>query len=251
MWSDSGVLAFVAFAALWIVAVRDAFRLARQRVGDAAAAVVCGALAGWTVHGLVDFDFYVPGVALPAFILLGTVQGLKELPRTDSVPPRRRAKWFVAAICVVVVAAVLWIESQALGAAVILNTARMRVNINPSQALDDAKLAAKMAPWNPHFQSSLGDLALQAGKPEEAMVAYRNAIEDDPYRASCWWRLARAKIATHGVDAEALQLLQRAVELNPTNPRYCQALAAAKESVRQSTSSLLEFNPAKEAGSSK
>ena len=33
MWSDSGVLAFVAFALLWIVAVRDAFRLARQRVG--------------------------------------------------------------------------------------------------------------------------------------------------------------------------------------------------------------------------
>jgi tetratricopeptide (TPR) repeat protein len=239
MWSDSGVLAFVAFAVLWIVAVRDALRLARQRVGDAAAAAVCGALAGWTVHGLADFDLYVPGVALPAFVLLGTVQGLKELPRTDSVPPRRRANWFVAAICVAVVAAVLWIESQALGAAMILNAARVRVKTNPSRALDDAKLAARMAPWNPHFQTSLGEVALQAGKPQEAMAAYRHAIEDDPYRASYWWQLARVKIATHGVDAEALQLLKKAVELNPTNPRYGQALGAAKESVRQSPSSLL------------
>jgi tetratricopeptide (TPR) repeat protein len=250
MWSDSGVLAFVAFAVLWIVAVRDAFRLARQRAGDAAAAAVCGALAGWTVHGLADFDLYVPGVALPAFILLGTIQGLKELPRTDSVPPRRRANWFVAAICVAVVVAVLWIESQALGAAMIRNAARARVKTNPSRALDDAKLAAKMAPWNPQFQTSLGEVALQAGKPEEAMAAYRHAIEDDPYRAAYWWQLARVKIATHGVDAEALQLLEKAVELNPTNPRYGQALAVAKESVRQSPSSLLQSDPAKEAGSS-
>ena len=250
MWSDSGVLAFVAFAVLWIVAVRDAFRLARQRAGDAAAAAVCGALAGWTIHGLMDFDLYAPGVALPAFVLLGTVQGLKELPRTDSVPPRRRANWFVAAICVAVVAAVLWIESRALGAAMIRNAARMRAKTNPSRALDDAKQAAIMAPWNPLFQTSLGEVALQAGKPEEAMAAYRRAIEDDPYRAAFWWQLARVKTATHGVDAEVLQLLNKAVELNPTNPRYRQALAAAKESVRQSPSSLLQSDPAKEAGSS-
>jgi tetratricopeptide (TPR) repeat protein len=150
----------------------------------------------------------------------------------------------------VVVVAVLWIESQALGAAMVLNTARVRVKINPSRALDDVKLAAKMAPWNPRFQTSLGEVALHAGEPEEAIAAYRHAIEDDPYRASYWWQLARVKIATHGVDAEALQLLKKAVELNPTNPRYGQALAAAKESVRQSPGSLLQSDPAKEAGSS-
>ena len=60
-----------------------------------------------------------------------------------------------------------------------------------------------------------------------------------------------AKMAAHGIDAEALRLLSRAVELNPTNPRYSQALAAAKESVRQSTGALLESNPAKETRSSK
>lgn len=250
MWSDSGVFAFAAFAGLWVVAVRDSIRLVRQRVGDVAAAALCGALVGWIVHGLVDFDLYMPGVALPAFILLGMVQGLKELPRTDSVTPRRRTNWLVGAVCAMVLGAVVWIEGMALAADLIQNRASELVRADPMAALDEAKRAAELASWNPQFQSHVGDLALWVGKTEEAFAAYRHAIQDDPYRASCWWRLAEAKKATHGVDAEVLQLFSKAVELNPTNARYSQALAAAKESVRQSSGSLLGFSPAKEAGSS-
>ena len=251
MWSDSGVLAFVAFALLWIVTVRDSFRLARQRVGDAAAMAVCGALAGWAVHALVDFDLYAPGVALPAFILLGTVQGLKELPRTDSVTPRRRENWFVGAICAVVLVAVLWTESRALTADFLYGQAQELAAVNPPEALDAAKRAADLVPWNSRFKSGVGDMAFLAGKPDVAIAAYRDAIQGDPYRASGWWRLAEAKRVTHGIDAEVLQLLRKAVELNPTNARYNRALAAAEESVRQSRPTLLESEPAKEAGSSK
>ncbi len=251
MWSDSGVLAFVAYALLWIVAVRDAFRLARQRTGDAAAMAVCGALAGWAVHGLMDFDLYSPGVALPAFILLGIVQGLKELPRTDSVTSsRRRENWLIGAICALVLVAVLWTEGRALAAGVIVNDARERVAVSPP-ALADIKFAARLAPWNPRLQSILGEVALQAGQPDEAIAAYRQAIQDDPYRAAGWWRLAEAKRATHQMDAEVLEALHKAVELNPTNRRYKQALDAAEESVRQSHPALLESGPAKETGSSK
>jgi len=251
MWSDSGVLAFLAFAVLWIVAVRDSFRLARERTGDVAAAAICGALVGWTVHGLVDFELYVPGVALPVFVLLGTLQGLKELPRTDTVSSRRQENWLVAGVCVAVVVAVLWIECRALAAAFLGEDARQMGGMNPVAALEESRRSVGLAPWNPRLQSNLGETALRAGEIEEALTAYRHAIDCDPYRASGWWQLAKAKMAAHGVDTEVLQLLSRAVELNPTNPRYSQALAAAKESVRQSTGALLESNPAKEARSSK
>jgi len=40
MWSDSGVVGFLAFALLWLVALRDAFQLARQRLYDPAAIAV-------------------------------------------------------------------------------------------------------------------------------------------------------------------------------------------------------------------
>jgi putative inorganic carbon (HCO3(-)) transporter len=252
MWSDSGVLAFVAYALLWIVAVRDAFRLARQRAGDAAAMAVCGALAGWTAHGLMDFDLYSPGVALPAFILLGIAQGLKELPRTDSVTSsRRREYWLVGAICAFVLAAVLWTEGRALAANSLHGSAQELAAVDPLAALDTAKQAADLVPWNSRLQSSVGDMAFLAGKPNEAITAYHQAIHDDPYRASGWWHLAEAKKAMHQMDTEVLGLLRKAVELNPTNKRYSQALAAAEESVRQSRPTLLESGPAKENGSSK
>jgi O-antigen ligase len=251
MWSDSGVLAFIAFTMLWVVAVRDSFRLARERAGDVAAAALCGALVGWTVHGLVDFELYVPGVALPAFVLLGTLQGLKELPRTDTVAPRRQENWLVAGLCVALVAAILWIECRALAAAFLGEDARQIGTVNPDAALDECEQAARLAPWNSRLQSGLGQMALRAGRTEEAFAAYRRAIDSDPYRASGWWQLAGAKKAAHGVDTEVLQLLGKAVDLNPTNPRYGEALAAAKESVRQSSGALLESDPAKEAGSSK
>jgi O-antigen ligase len=251
MWSDSGVLAFVSYALLWIVAVRDSFRLARQRVGDAAAMAVCGALAGWTMHGLVDFDLYAPGVALPAFILLGTVQGLKEIPRTDSVTPRWRENWLVGAICAFVLVAVVWTEGRALAASSLHGRAQELMAVDPQEALDTAKRAAALVPWNSHFESAVGDMAFSAGRGHEAIAAYRRAIQDDPYRAAGWWRLAEAKRVAHQVDAEMLQLLRKAVELNPTNKRYSQALGAAEESVRQSHPALLESEPAKEAGSSR
>jgi len=48
------------------------------------------------------------------------------------------------------------------------------------------------------------------------------------------------------MDDKALQQLRQAVALNPTNKRYSQALAEAEESVRQSSSDLLQFSPTKE-----
>ena len=246
MWSDSGVLAFVAFALLWIVAVRDAFRLTRRRVGDAAAIAICGALTGWTLHGLVDFDLYVPGVALPAFILLGVMQGLKELPRTDTVTPPGRANWLVGSTCVIVLAVVFWIEGRALAAGFAYTRSQDLEKTDPWAAFGEAKRAAELAPWNPYYKTGFGHVAFLVGRMDEAIAAYRKAAEDDPYRASCWLRLAEAKRAVYGVDAEVLQLLRKAVELNPQNPRYRQALVAAEKSVRQSPGTLLEFPPTKE-----
>jgi O-antigen ligase len=250
MWSDSGVLAFIAFAALWLVALRDSVRLAQERAGDVAAAAVCGALVGWTIHGFVDFDLYVPGVALPVFVLLGTVQGLKELPRTDSVTPRRKANWLVGAVCLAVVAAVLWVEGRSLAAILIHGQARELVAVDPSEALIEARRASALVPWNPHFEAEVGDIARLAGRPAEVVAAYRDAIEDDPYRPSLWWRAWQAEIAVHGTNAAAIQYLRKAVALNPTNVAYNQALAEAEESVRQSPPALLESVPAKDAGNS-
>jgi predicted Zn-dependent protease len=197
----------------------------------------------------VDFDLYVPGVALPVFVLLGAVQGLKELPRTDIVTPRRRANWLVGAVCVGMLFAVLWVEGRALAASYAFAHAQELRRVNPLAAVEEARRATMLAPWNPRLESGLGELALMAGKPDQAIAAYRAAVADDPYRASCWWHLAEAMKAVHGVDMETVEVLRKAVELNPTEMTYSNALAAAEKSVRQAPDTLLESAPAKGSGS--
>jgi predicted Zn-dependent protease len=143
-------------------------------------------------------------------------------------------------------AAVLWVEGRALSANLAHAQAQDLGDVDPRAALEAAKRAAELAPWNPRYRSDLGSIAFLAGRVDEAIRAYSEARDRDRYRASLWWRLAEAEMAVHGVDGKVLQLLERAVELNPTNPRYHQAFAAAKESVRQSPGALLESGPAKE-----
>ena len=246
MWSDSGFPAFIVFAALWLLAIKDSFRLAGQRRGDVGAVAVCAALTGWVVHGLVDFDLYVPGVAIPASLLLGTLQGLKELPTVKPVAFRRKAKWAVGLICAVVAGTVVWMEGQALAASFLYGQALGFEGLNPMAGLEGIRRAVSLSPNNASYQAAAGNLAIRLGKFDEAIGYYQAAIDNDPFRASYHWRLAQAEKAAQGMDDKALQQLRQAVALNPTNKRYSQALAEAEESVRQSSSDLLQFSPTKE-----
>ncbi len=245
MWSDSGLVAFLAFSLLWLVALRDAFELARQRTGDAAAVAVCAALAGWVVHSLIDFDLYVPGVAMPAFLLLGVLQGLKELPQMQPVAPRERTKLAVATVCVAVVAGVLWMEGRSLGAAFSHGQTRQLERTDPTSALAMARRSIELAPRNPHYYAAAGNLAVTLSHFGEAVDYYRAAIECDPYRASYHWRLARALVTAGSHLDQVVEQLRAAHALNPTKQLYREDLAAAEESVRQSTPALLGSVPAK------
>ncbi|NQU11754.1 O-antigen ligase family protein, partial [bacterium] len=120
MWSDTGLAAFLVGLGLWGVALKEAWRLARDRRGDPAALAILTALVGWVVHCLVDDDFYVPALALTAFMLMGALQGLKQPawqdPTRQILPPGPLRR--VAVILTVLLAAgVIWIEGRDLVAA--------------------------------------------------------------------------------------------------------------------------------------
>ena len=253
MWSDSGLPAFIVFAALWLLAIKDSLSLAAQRRGDVGTIAACAALTGWVVHGLVDFDLYVPGVAIPAFLLLGILQGLKELPTVKPVIPQGKAKWAVGLICAVVVGTVVWMEGQALAASFLHGQALGLERENPVAAFEEIQRAVSLSPHNASYQAAAGNLAVRLGKFDEAIRHYQAAINNDPFRASYHWRLARAEMAAHGINERVVRELRQAVAFNPTQDCrdqthlcYRQELTKAEESVRQSSSSLLQSSPAKE-----
>ena len=251
MWSDSGLLAFVVFAALWLLAIQDAFRLARQRRGDMAAVALCAALTGWVAHSLVDFDLYIPGIALPAFLLLGMLQGLKELPSVRPVVPRGSDRWLLGLVCVAVLGAVLWIEGRVLAASVHYGLAISLANSDSLAAVDEIERAANLSPNNAYYQGVAGNLVFRERKFDKAIAYYEAAIQNDPFRAVYHWELAQAEMKAHGLSERAVRELRQAVALNPTQacddpkrPCYRKALAEAEESVRQAPTNLLQSNPA-------
>ena len=153
------------------------------------------------MHGLVDFDLYVPGVALPAFILLGVVQGLKELPGTD-IGDTSTARELVGRFnmrVLLLAGSVLDREAGRWRQGLPTRGRRIWRKRIRGRPLDEAKRAVELAPWNPHYKSGFGHVAFLAGRRDEAFAAYRQAAEDDPYRASGWWRLAEAKRAVWGL----------------------------------------------------
>lgn len=243
MWADSGVAGFVIFALLWLVGLRDAFALARQRTGDAAGIAIAAALTGWTVHSLLDFDLYVPGVALPAFVLLGVLQGLKDMPEIEPVTTYRRPRLAMGTMCVAVLAFVVWWEGRSLVAALYHAESRDLQGSNPSAAVAPAQQAIRLNPQNPYYYRAAGDLAVELGRFDEAIRLYAQASDCDPYRAAFHWRWARALMAAGGHESQAVEQLKVAIALNPTKTAYREDLKTFEESIRQAPPRLLQSRP--------
>ncbi len=208
IWSDSGLAAFVVFTALSVTGLGAVFRLARQRRTPGAWALAVS-VTGWMAHGLMDFDLYVPGVAVPAWILLGAVAGLHDPPGLP-VGPRR---WWVKLGVVLVVVVVSGVAGRGLVAAFWYGRAR------ETGDLFAAEQAVRWQPANSHYLATAGDCAFTLGRAELAVYYYRTAATHDPWRATYPARLARALWAS-GARDEARRALQRAMQLNPTNEQY-------------------------------
>ena len=70
-WTDSGILGFASYAALWIAALwLGAQRLRREPFDWLTWATWVG-LAAWVGHNLVDFDLYIAAIAWPSFLMAG------------------------------------------------------------------------------------------------------------------------------------------------------------------------------------
>jgi hypothetical protein len=133
-----------------------------RRRGVVAAAA--GAGAGFLLHNAIDFTFFLPGVALPAALLLGVGSAPANAGSEGRPSPaRRRAGVVVAALLLVYVA-------TADRSAWHLERARALAQIGPSfDAEGEARRAAAACPWDPDPRAFLAQslLARHATTPEE------------------------------------------------------------------------------------
>ncbi len=218
-----GGLGFLLFAALARV---RAMGSGRER--DVAVALFAGAVA-WAVHGLVDFDWDIPGVTIPALLFLGVLAAIpvrrdEGAPggagRPGSGPPGPRLAALALACVVlglVMVSALLpaWADSKASGALAV-NTQAAEGELQHAAA--EAEAGASLDPTSVRSLLAAADLAQNRGRLLDARRYLLDAVRRQPYSLIAWRRIMRLALVTadrRGARAAAKRLL----ELDPIGTR--------------------------------
>jgi hypothetical protein len=225
------LLALGAIGGLLAAAIARVRRLPPGRDQALAGACVAAALA-WLVHGLVDWDWDIPGVTLPALLLLAVAVAASPAPMPhepggaarDELGPRTsaRAAWpalvalagVTLALAAFAASAILpdLSQSKAQDALAEANAARTPAQLAHAQAT--AELAARL---NPLAVQPLLDAAVIADR-RLLRVAERDyllrAVARAPYDAVPWDQLAYVAVAL-GDRAGLLSSVHQALAVDP------------------------------------
>jgi hypothetical protein len=163
-----------------------------------------GAYAAYLAHGIIDWDWEITGVTLPAILCAAVVTS--GSPRVLGGRARLLA---LAAAAVFAVGGTYTIAAR-------LPQNRLDTAIGKQQwdkANHDAQRASDLAPWSSEPWLKLGEAELTAGLTPQAHDAFRTAADRDPNNWVAWWDLARASM-----DGEREDALLHVKLLNPLAP---------------------------------
>jgi O-antigen ligase len=211
-----GALIAMSGVALLLLAALDRVRsMVPGREREIAVALFAGAVA-WLVHGLVDWDWDIPGVTMPALIFLGVLGGVRPPAR----PAVLRPGWSVGAralalalacvalgLTIVSAALPLIADSKASSALAVSNDAGAAELQN---AAAQADLASRLDPTA--VRALLAAAAIEQGRGRllDAKRYLLQAVHRQPYSSSAWERLLRLTLQTAdrpGAQAAASRLL--------------------------------------------
>jgi hypothetical protein len=210
----SGALGFLLFCAL------DRLRaMPNGRERDLGAALFAAAVA-WLVHGLVDWDWDIPGVTIPALLFIGVLAAaqwqpgarapaLREAPGTSSLA---LALACVCAGLVIVSAGLPMLADEKASAAQAVSTHAGAGELQDAAA--DADLAARLDPTavRPLFAASA--IAEGRGRLLDARRFLLDAADRQPYNATVWFRLLELALKTADRPG-AKAATRRLLELDP------------------------------------
>jgi O-antigen ligase/polysaccharide polymerase Wzy-like membrane protein len=224
-------LALGGLGALFFVAFGRVRAMPWGRERDFGVALFAGAVA-WLVHGLVDWDWDIPGVTVPALVALGVLCGL---PSAGAGRPRRRVGPFgepepsgyglrmVALAATTLLLAVYgvscvlpaWSDSKTAGAGIGVTSEATAEELERAAA--QAELAARLDPLAVHPLFVASSIAQGRGRLLDSRRYLLEAVDRQPNNPETWLRLAA--LALQLADREGLRrAAYKALELDPNNP---------------------------------
>ena len=218
------VLALGGLLALGVAAALSLRRLPPGRERGLAGALL-GAAAAWGVHALVDWDWAIPGVTVPALLFLGVLCARRPapdpeprafgLPREESSAGRFAALVAVSLLlCAALASAILpaWSQERADRA---LELARSPERLEDAAAA--ARLAARLDPLAVRPLFAAAEIDERRDRAIEARGHLLDAVDRQPWSAEAWTRLARVGLVL--ADGPGVRrAARRAAALDPGDP---------------------------------
>jgi tetratricopeptide (TPR) repeat protein len=204
-------------------------------LGRAVVAAALGGFAYWAVHGSFDWFWEFAGLGAPAFALLGLACGLapRTVPLGRAVGRQRTVTFRRVGIGLGALAAVLAALSLTapwLSQLQVQSAARVWTK-TPQTAYARLNDAARLNPLSDDAYLVAGNIALRFADLARADHEFALALGRTP--GDAYATLERGAIAsTENNRRRALELLERAVLLNPRDPLTRQALRLAREGKR-------------------
>jgi hypothetical protein len=240
--AHTGIVGFLLFVGFLVAAATAAARTRRR--GDAEVRLLSAAallpLVVWLIHGSLDWFWEVPALSGPALGFLGAVGGLgtalgiADAPATQlttpaqagetPTPDRRRlprvpAPLGIAAGLVVIACLAVVLAFPYLSAHEVQVASRADAG-NPSAALSDLRVAAKLNPLSSDPGRLAGAIALRSGRWTLALQQFRKSISAEPGGWFSWLGAGLAKSAlgepeqahAYFVEASRIDARQPAVQ---------------------------------------
>jgi hypothetical protein len=227
--AHTGLVGFGLFVVFLGAALSAALRSRRHE--DALIRGVAGIallpLIVWLIHGSVDWFWEIPALTGPAFAFLAIAGAVGE-PRVAPVAVPSRWERVPRAIplaigAVAVVAATVALGFPYLSVREVSTASDLRAR-NPSAALHNLSIAAKLNPLSADPPRLAGAVALQTGRFIEAQQRFAQAIRREPGGWFSWLGAGLAASAL-GDEARAQHDYSVAASINSRQPAVTEALA--------------------------
>ena len=221
--SETGVVGLLLFlggvGALGAAAVIRLRATPEGRGRDARVAALA-ALAAWGVHGLYDSDWSIPGVTVPALLLLGVTAATPADARRGrpAGSPALATAGVALALSLVAASAILpaWADGKATDALLAARAGADEIALGEAAA--QADLAARLDPLSVRPLLAAAAVARRRGRLLASRAFLLEAVERQPESAEAWRDLAGASFTLAdrvGFERAA----RRALELDPRSPR--------------------------------